>query len=151
MPESTSAQFLQMVHAEAQLAGTTSSVLNIVAIIVAIAIAATTFAATLAVAAELWTKTVRAILAGLPGFFAAVLAVLNPRIDWHRKKEIELNAIVLAVQYQSQSLAEASEHYADVLRTMEGQWQKAKTAEEEPAVTAPAPQGSAERSSADAR
>jgi hypothetical protein len=38
-----------------------------------------------------------------------------------------------------------------VLRTMEGQWQKAKTAEEEPAVTAPAPQGSAERSSADAR
>jgi len=121
-----------MLDAEATLADRTSSILNVIAIILTIAIATTTFAATLAVATDRWTKTVRAILAGMPGLLMAVLALLNPRVDWHRKKEIDLNAIVLAVRYQGMTVSEASKLYAELRRNTEAQWQKNKGAEKTP-------------------
>jgi hypothetical protein len=128
MADTTTEQFLATIDAEEQIADRTSSLLNLAAILMKLAILAITCAASLAVAKELWTTTLRAILAFLPGLFAGVLALLNPRVDWHRRKEIELRAIAHAVRYGGLSLREASGRYIDLRRLLEGEWQKTHNA-----------------------
>jgi hypothetical protein len=121
--------FLEMAQQEANAADRMSSFLNAVQIILLILIVVATFVSTISVAAELMTKTKRAILAGVPGLCAGLLAVVNPRVDWHRSKEIELNAVVSAVRYQGLELSSASAQYWSIRRGMEVSWQKAKEPE----------------------
>jgi len=126
MPEKEA--FLPMVKAEADAADPMSSWLNAFQIAVLIIIALATFGSTISAALNLWKPWQRAIVAGVPGLGAALLAILNPRVDWHRSKEIEMNAIYSAVQYEDLPVRTASERYWNTRRALESGWQKARSA-----------------------
>jgi len=121
--------FLDMAQNEANAADQMSMWLNFIQIFLLILIVVATFAGTIAAAADLLSKNKRAILAGIPALSAGLLAVVNPRVDWHRRKEIELNAIVCAVKWEGLSLARANAKYWSIRREMEMSWQKSKRAE----------------------
>jgi len=119
-------QFLEMVQKEANAADSMSSWLNAFQIVLLFAVAAATFAATISTSLQLWATWQRAIVTAVPGLATALLAIINPRVDWHRMKEIELNAIYSAVKYERIPVEVASERYWEARRSLEVGWQKAQ-------------------------
>jgi hypothetical protein len=118
--------WLNVVDCEAIAAGSMSSTLNVVKLSLLVILSLSSFVGTILAAANKLSPMWRACVAGIPGVCAALLAVVSPRVDWHRSKEIEINEIAHAVRYGRITLQEGDGLYWAARKQEEGSFQKSE-------------------------